>query len=39
MAINLGISFDKAQKLVPDEFFSDEKLLAIEKEFKALKKK
>ncbi|WKY45928.1 glycoside hydrolase family 3 C-terminal domain-containing protein [Eubacteriaceae bacterium ES2] len=39
MAINLGISFDKAQKLVPDEFFSDEKLLIIEKEFKALKKK
>ncbi|WKY49145.1 glycoside hydrolase family 3 C-terminal domain-containing protein [Eubacteriaceae bacterium ES3] len=39
MAINLGITFDKAQKLVPDEFFSDEKLYEIEKEFKSLKKK
>lgn len=39
MAIKMGICFDKVQKLLPDEFFSDEKLIAIERDLKGLAKR
>jgi beta-glucosidase len=39
MAIKMGICFDKAQKLLPDDFFSDEKLKDIDRDLKALAKK
>lgn len=38
MAIKMGICFDKAQKLLPDDFFSDEKLRNIERDLNALAK-
>ncbi len=38
MAIKMGVCFDKAQKILPDEFFSDEKLNAIDKDLTALAK-
>ena len=38
MAIKMGICFDKAQKLLPDDFFSDEKLKDIDRDLKALAK-
>jgi beta-glucosidase len=38
MAIKMGICFDKAQKLLPDDFFSDEKLMEIDRELTALAK-
>jgi|LGVF01.2.fsa_nt_gb beta-glucosidase len=39
IAIKMGIRFDKAQKLLPDDIFSDEKLVLIDQEFKKLGKK
>ena len=39
IAIKMGVCFDKAQKLIPDDIFSNEKLLLIDRDFKELAKK
>lgn len=39
IAIRMGVRLDKAQKLLPDDFFSDEKLKLIDRDFKELQKK
>ncbi|WP_050741625.1 glycoside hydrolase family 3 C-terminal domain-containing protein [Acetobacterium bakii] len=39
IAIRMGVCFDKAQKLLPDDFFSDEMLALIDLDFKNLAKK
>lgn len=39
IAIRMGVCFDKAQKLLPDDFFSDEMLAMIDRDFKNLAKK
>ncbi|MGL4606508.1 MAG: beta-glucosidase family protein [Eubacteriaceae bacterium] len=39
MAIRMGIRLDKAQKLLPDDFFSEDKLKKIEKDFKEIAQK
>jgi len=38
IAIKMGVCFDKAQKLIPDDIFSNEKLLLIDRDFKELVK-
>lgn len=39
IAIKMGVRFDKAQKLLSDDFFSDEKLALIDRDFKELEKR